>query len=84
MLRYNYTVINTRSNDSLVTINNGSLLMELDFSVQNDDSLNVLLRITDDANQFLDIVLFENIIGKKCTCSIHASVPVKVTNATIM
>ncbi len=67
MLRYNYTVINTRSNDSLVTINNGSLLMELDFSVQNGDSLNVLLRITDDANQFLDIVLFENIIGKKCT-----------------
>ncbi len=66
MLRYNYTVI---SNDSLVTINNGSLLMELDFSVQNGDSLNVLLRITDDANQFLDIVLFENIIGKKCTCN---------------
>ena len=69
MLRYNYTVINTRSNDSLVTINNGSLLMELDFSVQNGDSLNVVLRITDDANQFLDIVLFENIIGKKCTCN---------------
>ncbi len=69
MLRYNYTVINTRSNDSLVTINNGSLLMELDFSVQNGDSLNILLSITDDANQFLDIVLFENIIGKKCTCN---------------
>ena len=65
MIRYQYTVINMRSNESLVVVNNESSLMtsiELNFpTIQNGDSMNVLLKITDDASQELNVILFENI-----------------------
>ena len=64
MIRYQYTVINMRSNESLVVVNNESSLMtsiKLDFTIQNCDPINVLLKITDDASQELNFILFENI-----------------------